>query len=88
MFLQTAKMKGLSSKEIQRQFGLKRYEPFWSMVYKLRKTMGNRDDRYPLQGMIEIDEGYFTIEASKNTHKVESGSKTKFNVMFIYKYCS
>jgi hypothetical protein len=32
--------KRFSSKEIERQLGLKRYEPLWSMVSKLRKAMG------------------------------------------------
>jgi len=27
--------------------------------------MGNRDDRYTLEGMIELDEGYFTVESSQ-----------------------
>lgn len=35
------------------------------MVHKLRKAMGNRDARYTLQGMIEFDEGYFTVESSE-----------------------
>ena len=65
MFLLTATKKGFSSKEIQRQLGLKRYEPVWAMVHKLRKAMGNRDDRYTLEGMIEMDEGYFTVESSE-----------------------
>jgi len=64
MFLLTATKKGFSSKEIQKQLGLKRYEPVWAMVHKLRKAMGNRDDRYTLEGMIEMDEGYFTVESS------------------------
>ena len=68
MFLLTATKKGFSSKEIQKQLGLKRYEPVWSMVHKLRKAMGNRDSRYTLEGMIEFDEGYFTIE-SKETEQ-------------------
>ena len=86
MFLLTATKKGFSSKEIQRQLGLKRYEPVWAMVHKLRKAMGNRDDRYTLEGMIEMDEGYFTIEASENAHKTQKagrGSKTKSNVMIM-----
>ncbi|WP_298950032.1 IS1595 family transposase [uncultured Polaribacter sp.] len=86
MFLLTATKKGFSSKEIQRQLGLKRYEPVWSMVHKLRKAMGNRDDRYTLEGMIEMDEGYFTIEASGQEHKTQKagrGSKTKSNVMVM-----
>lgn len=65
MFLLTATKKGFSSKEIQKQLGLKRYEPVWSMVHKLQKAMGNRDARYTLEGMIEFDEGYFTVESTE-----------------------
>ncbi len=86
MFLLSATKKGFSSKEIQRQLGLKRYEPVWAMVHKLRKAMGKRDDRYTLEGMIEMDEGYFTIEASEHSHKTQKagrGSKTKSNVMVM-----
>ena len=35
------------------------------MVHKLRKAMGKRDDRYTLEGMIEMDEGYFTVKSSE-----------------------
>jgi transposase-like protein len=65
MFLMSATKKGFSSKEIQKQLGLKRYEPVWAMVHKLRKAMGNRDSIYTLEGMIEMDEGYFTVESSE-----------------------
>jgi hypothetical protein len=65
MFLLTATKKGFSSKEIQKKLGLKRYEPVWFMVHKLRKAMGNRDARYTLEGMIEFDEGYFTIKSTE-----------------------
>jgi hypothetical protein len=86
MFLLSTTKKGFSSKEIQRQLGLKRYEPVWAMVHKLRKAMGKRDERYTLEGMIEMDEGYFTIEAGEyehNTQKAGRGSKTKSNVMIM-----
>lgn len=86
IFLLSTTKKGFSSKEIQRQLGLKRYEPVWAMVHKLRKAMGRRDDRYTLEGMIEADEGYFTIEASVHKHKTQKvgrGSKTKSNVMIM-----
>jgi hypothetical protein len=65
MFLMSATKKGFSAKEMQRQLGLKRYEPVWALVHKLRKAMGKRDSRYTLEGMIEFDEGYFTVESSK-----------------------
>ncbi|WP_407485403.1 IS1595 family transposase [Elizabethkingia miricola] len=65
MFLMSATKKGFSTKEIQKQLGLKRYEPVWAMVHKLRKAIGDRDSRYTLEGMIEFDEGYFTVESSE-----------------------
>ncbi len=86
IFLMSTTKKGFSSKEIQRQLGLKRYEPVWAMVHKLRKAMGQRDDRYTLEGMLEMDEGYFTIEASQHDHQTQKagrGSKTKSNVMVM-----
>ncbi|MDT8347895.1 MAG: IS1595 family transposase [Flavobacteriaceae bacterium] len=69
MFLMSTTKKCFSAKEIQRQLGLKRYEPVWAMVHKLRKAMGNRDARYTLEGMIEMDEGYFTVESSEVEQK-------------------
>jgi hypothetical protein len=86
IFLLSATKKGFSSKEIQRQLGLKRYEPVWAMVHKLRKAMGQRDDRYTLEGMMEMDEGYFTIEASEQAHRSQKagrGSNTKSNVIVM-----
>ena len=56
------------------------------MVHKLRKAMGQRDDRYSLEGMIEMDEGYFTIGSTEYEHKTQKsgrGSKTKSNVMLM-----
>ena len=83
IFLMTATKKGFSSKEIQKQLGLKRYEPVWAMVHKLRKAMGNRDARYTLEGMIEMDEGYFTVESpdvEKAKGKRGRGATGKSNV--------
>ena len=57
IFLMSTTKKGFSSKEIQKQLGLKRYEPVWAMVHKIREAMGQRDDRYTLKGMIEADKG-------------------------------
>ncbi len=83
MVLMSATKKGFSAKEMQRQLGLKRYEPVWALVHKLRKAMGKRDARYTLEGMIEFDEGYFTVESSeveKNKEKRGRGAAGKRNV--------
>jgi hypothetical protein len=65
MFLMSVTKKGFSAKEIQKQLGLNRYEPVWYMTHKLRKAMGKRDARYTLEGMIELDEAYFTVASSE-----------------------
>ncbi len=86
MFLMGATKKGFSALEIQRQLGLKRYEPVWAMVHKLRRAMGKRDARYTLEGMIEMDEGYFTVEAGqveKAKGKRGRGAAGKKNVMVM-----
>jgi hypothetical protein len=61
MFLIGATKKDFSSKEIQQQIGLRRYEPVWTMIHKLRQAMGERDGRYTLNGIVKMDEGYFTV---------------------------
>lgn len=86
MFLMSATKKGFSAKEIQKQLGLKRYEPVWAMVHKLRKAMGNRDNLYTLEDMIEMDEGYFTVESSeieKSKGKRGRGAAGKQNVAIM-----
>ena len=83
MFLLSTTKKGFSAKEIQRHLGLKRYEPVWAMVHKIRKAMGNRDARYTLEGMIEMDEGYFTVastEIEQSKGKRGRGAAGKKNV--------
>ena len=69
--------KGFSSKEIQRQLGLKRYAPVWAMVHRLRKAMEQCDDRDTLEGRIEMDEGSFTIAAAEHAHQTQKGCGCK-----------
>ena len=64
--LMSATKKSFSALEIQRQLGHNRYEPVWSMLHKLRVAMGRRDDKYKLDGFLEIDEGYFEGQRSKD----------------------
>lgn len=64
--LMTSTKKGFSAKEVQRQLGHNRYEPIWYMMQKIRTAMGERDEKYLLTGITEMDEGYFsTVDAEK-----------------------
>jgi hypothetical protein len=69
IFLMSATKKGFSAKERQKQLGLKRYEPVWAMMHKLIKAMGKSDEKYTLEDMIEMDEGYFTVKSTEIEQK-------------------
>lgn len=58
--LMTSTKKTFSALEMQRQLGHKRYQPIWEMMHKLRSVMGLRDGKYTLNGVVELDEGFFT----------------------------
>ena len=75
--------KGISATELQRQIGHSRYESIWSMMHRIRQAMGQRDNKYGLEGMIEFDEGYFSTETSKKEKeqlKRGRGSQKQSNV--------
>jgi ISXO2-like transposase domain len=66
--------KGMSACEMQRQLGHSRYESIWRLMHKVRTAMGNRDAIYQLTDMVEMDEGYFRIDASNKKSKAGKGS--------------
>jgi transposase-like protein/DNA-directed RNA polymerase subunit RPC12/RpoP len=85
--LLTSTKKSFSALELQRQLGHKRYEPIWYMLHKLRCAMGNRDQRYKLSGVIELDEGFFSTEITENEKddplKRGRGSQQKSKVLVM-----
>jgi transposase-like protein len=83
MYLMSATKKGFSACELQRQVGHKRYQTIWTIMHRLREAMGKRDKKYQLKGMVEFDEGYFTVETSKKDNESLTrgrGSERKQNV--------
>ena len=62
MDLLTSTKKSFSAVELQRQLGHKNYMPIWTMFHKLRNAMGKRDAENKVCGMVELDEGFFSIE--------------------------
>lgn len=81
MAFMSSTKKGISALEMQRQIGHRRYRTIWVMMHKIRVGMGKRDDKYTLNGGIELDEGYFEI-VTPNTIKLKRGrgSQSKTNV--------
>ncbi len=85
--LLTSTKKSFSAKEVQRQLGHKRYQPIWEMLHKLRIVMGERDEKYQLEGQIELDEGFFSTltpdEEKEKPLKRGRGSQKKTKVLVM-----
>jgi transposase-like protein len=65
LYMMVMTKKGYSALEMQRILGHKRYEPIWLMMHKIRSCMGMRDERYILDGFVELDEGFFAGHRKK-----------------------
>lgn len=86
MHLMTSTKKTISAAEMQRQIGHKRYQPIWEMMHKLRSVMGKRDEKYKLAGILELDEGYFSIAnplKEEEELKCGIGSQKKAKVLVM-----
>jgi hypothetical protein len=62
--------KGFSALEMQKLVGHKRYEPIWLIMQKIRISMGTRDEKYSLDGIIERDEGFFEGHRKREESRV------------------
>lgn len=87
MYLMTLTKKGISALELQRQLGLKRYEPVLYMVQKLRVAMGERDSKYELSGDVELDDAFITVVTPGRKKKAKGirgrGSESKQSIMVM-----
>ena len=91
--LMTASKMNISALELQKQIGHKYYEPIFEMAHKLRIIMGKRDSLYKLDGLTELDEGYFShtnqLDINDLTGKREElkrgkGSQKKSTILVMH----
>jgi hypothetical protein len=75
LYLMSLTKKGFSALEMQRLIGHKRYEPIWLLMQKIRISMGKRDDKYSLDGFIEMDEGFFEGHRKKQQQEADKPVK-------------
>ena len=88
IYLMTMTKKSISAAEVQRQLGHKRYEPIWAMMHKLRSVMGLRDDKYELEGVLEIDDAFFKTHSDNEKEdptKRGRGSQKQSKVLVMAK---
>ena len=50
---------GVSINEMKRELEIKDYKTIWTMAHKVRKAMADRDAKYKLAGLVEVDESFF-----------------------------
>ena len=68
---------GVSVSEMQRALEIKDYKTAWLMAHKIRKAMTDRDARYQLAGLVEMDESFFGPPGQKRGR----GSERKSTVL-------
>lgn len=68
---------GTSVSSMQRLLEIKDYKTAWLMGHKVRKAMADRDARYTLAGLVELDESFFGPPG----HTPGRGSERKSTVL-------
>jgi hypothetical protein len=58
IFLMASQKSGVSILGLQRLLEIKTYQTAWLMGHKIRKAMADRDARYKLGGLIELDDAF------------------------------
>lgn len=67
--------RGISALQLQRMLGLNSYQTAWSMLLRIRRSIGLRDERYQLSGAVEFDGAYFLNDREKLKERHYSGNK-------------
>ena len=63
IFLMMQDKRGVSALQVKRELGMKSYGTVWGMLHKVRRALANRDERYSLSQVIELDGAEFKSQA-------------------------
>jgi transposase-like protein len=72
--------RGVSALELKRLLGMSSYGTAWMMLMKIRKSLGDRDATYKLEGIVELDGAYFS-KVPDNIDRNEGRIKVKHSVL-------
>lgn len=77
IFLCTQDKRGISAVQLQRQLGLTSKDTTWRLLHRIRAAMQQRDERYQLKGIIELDGADFGEQKDKQKREVLLAVETK-----------
>lgn len=69
--------RGISALELKRVLKLKSYDTTWKMLHKIRAALKDRDERYRLKSLVELDGAYFGHRKTKNQGAVLMAIESK-----------
>lgn len=78
IYLLATRTTGSSARQLQHDLGIS-YQTAWSWCHKIRKAMEDRDTRYSLRGLIELDDTY--IGGKNKAGKRGRGARSKVPVL-------
>ena len=76
IFFVTQDKRGISALQLRRLLGLGSYRTAWRLLHKIRRAFAQRDERYKLNGIIELDGADFARRATE-----EEGRKGQATVL-------
>lgn len=74
IYLLSSDKRGISTLEVAKKFEL-RYATAWTMMHKIRRGMSDRDTKYNLLGVIEMDETFIGSSSEGNKKKGRGSEK-------------
>jgi transposase-like protein len=78
IFLVATRTTGSSARQIQHDLGLS-YQTAWTWCHKIRKAMADRNTRYQLRGVLEVDDAY--LGGRRKPGKRGRGARSKVPVL-------
>jgi hypothetical protein len=69
IFFATQDKRGVSALQLMRFLGLGSYQTAWRLLHKIRRAFAQRDERYRLSGLVELDGASFAGVATEEEGK-------------------
>jgi hypothetical protein len=77
IFLMMQDKRGVAALHVQRELALRSYTTAWRMLHKIRRAISQRDERYKLKGIVELDGASFGREATRKGRRRKAETPTE-----------